>query len=75
MRQRSKSGGATLQFGRLAMLYYPDRCYKSAVRMFREELRLTRGLYEALLDTGYRDTQRLLSLRQLRVIEEFLGEA
>ena len=43
--------------------------------MFREELRLTRGLYEALLDTGYRDTQRLLSLRQLRVIEEFLGEA
>ena len=32
------------QFGKLAMLYYPDHSYKSAVHLFREEIRLTRGL-------------------------------
>lgn len=62
------------QFGRLAMQYYPGRGYKAAVRAFREELRLTRGLMDALVATGYKDTQRLLSPRQIRIIEDFLGE-
>jgi hypothetical protein len=61
-------------FGRLALLYYPDRGYKRAVHLFRQELRQTRGLYQALLDVGYRDNQRILNKRQLEVIEEFLGE-
>ena len=62
-------------FGRLAMLYYPDRGYKRAVHLFRQELRETRGLYQALLDLGYKDNQRMLNKRQLEVIEEYLGEA
>ena len=62
------------RFGRLAMLYYPDRGYKRAVHLFRQELRQTRGLYQALLDLGYKDNQRMLNKRQLEVIEEYLGE-
>ena len=61
-------------FGRLAMLYYPERGYKRAVHLFRQELRETRGLYQALLDLGYKDNQRMLNKRQLEVIEDFLGE-
>ena len=61
-------------FGRLAMLYYPDRGYKRAVHLFRQEICQTRGLYQALLDVGYRDNQRILNKRQLEVIEEYLGE-
>jgi hypothetical protein len=63
------------QFGRLAMLYYPDRSYKRAVRLFREELRVTGGLLKALKREGYDERQRLLTRRQVKVIEEFIGEA
>lgn len=62
------------QFGRLAMQYYPGRGYKAAVRAFRTEIELTRGLMSALADTGYTSTQRLLSPRQVSIIEDFLGE-
>ena len=30
------------------MLYYPDRGYKRAVHLFRQEIQLTRGLLDAL---------------------------
>ena len=63
------------RFGRLAMLYYPDRGYKRAVHLFRQELRDTRGLYQALQDVGYKGNERILTPRQVQVIEEFLGEA
>ena len=56
------------------MLYYPDRGYKRAVHLFRQEIRETRGLYQALLDLGYRGNERILTPRQVQVIEEFLGE-
>ena len=62
------------QFGRLAMQYYPGRGYKAAVRAFRKEIELTRGLMSALSDTGYTSTQRLLSPRQISIIEDYLGE-
>lgn len=62
------------QFGRLAMQYYPGRGYKAAVRAFRKEIELTRGLMSALADTGYTSTQRLLSPRQISIIEDYLGE-
>ena len=61
-------------FGRLALLYYPDHGYKRAVHLFRQEIRETRGLYQALLDIGYKDNWRLLNKRQLEVIEDYLGE-
>ena len=61
-------------FGRLALLYYPDRGYKRAVHLFRQEIRDTRGLYDALLDLGYRGNERILTPRQVQVIEDYLGE-
>ena len=63
------------QFGRLAMRYYPDRGYKRAVSLFREEIRITGGLHQALEELGYHDNQRMLTPRQVRVIEEYLGES
>ena len=62
------------QFGKLAMLYYPEHSYKSAVHLFREELRITRGLYPALKAVGYKENKRKLTPRQVQVIERFLGE-
>lgn len=62
-------------FGRLAMLYYPDHAYRSAVRLFRQEIHLTRGLWQALERVGYNDKLRMLTPRQIQVIEKFLGEA
>jgi hypothetical protein len=63
------------QFGNRAMSYYPDRGYKRAVALFREELRLTGGLMDALVKVGYTENSRVLSPRQVRVIEEYLGES
>mgnify|MGYP003474939291 CR=1 FL=1 len=62
------------QFGNLAMRYYPDRGYKRAVHLFRQEIQLTRGLLEALQTIGYSEQQRILTPRQVQVIEEYLGE-
>ena len=62
------------QFGKLAMQYYPEHSYKSAVRLFREEIRLTRGLLAALKAVGYKENKRKLTPRQVQVIEKFLGE-
>ena len=61
-------------FGRLAMLYYPDRGYKRAVHLFRQEIRETRGLFQALTDLGYKGNERILTPRQVQVIENYLGE-
>ena len=63
------------QFGRLAQRYYPDRGYKRAVALFREEIRITGGLQKALEQLGYHDGQRILSPRQVQVIEKYLGES
>lgn len=63
-----------LQFGNIAMRYYKGKNYKTALKSFRQELRQTRGLFQALLDVGYKDNQRILNKRQLGVIEEYLGE-
>lgn len=63
-----------LQFGNIAMRYYKGKNYKTALKSFRQEIRETRGLLQALQDVGYRDSQRILNKRQLGVIEEYLGE-
>ena len=62
------------QFGNIAMRYYPGRGYKTALRLFRQEIELTRGLLQALTDLGYRGNERILTPRQVQVIEDFLGE-
>lgn len=63
-----------LQFGNVAMRYYKGKNYKTALKAFRQEIRDTRGLLQALQDVGYKDNQRMLNKRQLEVIEEYLGE-
>ena len=70
-----RSPSRPTQFGRLAQRYYPDRGYKRAVALFREEIRITGGLQKALEQLGYHDGQRILSPRQVQVIEKYLGES
>ena len=72
-KQRPKSR-SKYQFGNLAMKYYRQRSHKRAVHLFRQELRETRGLLEALTDVGYHGNERILTPRQVQVIEDFLGE-
>ena len=62
-------------FGALAQRYYPDKTYRTATRLFRRELEVTKGLLRALKRVGYTPTSRLLTSTQVRVIEEFIGEA
>lgn len=47
-------------FGHLAMSYYPNRGNKRAVTLFREELRLTGGLMDALVKVDYTKTVKSL---------------
>ena len=61
-------------FAELAQMYYPDHQYDSALRHFREEMHLTRGLWEAMTAVGYREKQKLLSRSQVKTIVTFLGE-
>ena len=62
------------QFGHIAMAYYPELGYKAALRMFRKEIEQSAKLYEELKALGYKGNERILSLRQLKVIEKHLGE-
>ena len=62
-------------FGALAQRYYPDKTYRTATRLFRRELEVTKGLLRALKRVGYSPTSRLLTSTQVRVIEKFIGEA
>ena len=61
-------------FGELAELYYPDRDYDSALRLFRKELRETHGLWPALQAEGYKENSKVLTRAQVRVIVQYLGE-
>ena len=71
MRNRKRNA---LQFGRVAMRYFSECNFKTALRHFRDEIVKTRGLLEALTEIGYTPSQRTLTLRQMKVIEDFLGE-
>ena len=64
----------TYGFGELAELYYPDRDYNSALRLFRKELRETRGLWPALQAEGYKENSKVLTRAQVRVIVQYLGD-
>ena len=61
-------------FGELAQLYYPDHNYQSALRLFREEMHLTRGLWDAMVAEGYKEKKKMLTRAQVKVIVRFLGE-
>ena len=64
-----------LYFGQLAQRYYPDKAYRTATRLFRHELEVTKGLLRELKKAGYTPTSRLLTHTQVRIIEKFTGEA
>ena len=61
-------------FGQLAQLYYPDRGERSAIRLFREEMHLTRGLWNAMVAVGYKPYTKVLTRGQVKTIVKFLGE-
>ena len=61
-------------FGDLAQLYYPDHNYDSALRHFREEMHLTRGMWAAMTAQGYKENTKTLTRAQVRTIVQFLGE-
>ena len=61
-------------FGQLAQFYYPDRDERSAVRLFREEMKLTRGLWDAMTAVGYKPYTKVLTRGQVKTIVQFLGE-
>ena len=62
------------RFGDLAQLYYPDHNYDSALRHFREEMHLTRGMWKAMRAEGYKENTKTLTRAQVRTIVKFLGE-
>ena len=61
-------------FGDLAQMYYPDRNYDSALRLFRREMHDTRGMWQAMQDVGYKENTKVLTRAQVKVIVKFLGE-
>ena len=61
-------------FGELAQMYYPDRSSQSALRLFREELMMTRGLKVALERVGYKPYCKILTRGQVKTIVQYLGE-
>ncbi len=61
-------------FGELAQMYYPDHNYQSALRHFREEMHLTRGMWPAMQAVGYKENTKTLTRAQVRTIVQFLGE-
>ena len=62
------------RFGDLAQLYYSDHNYDSALRNFREEVHLTRGMWAAMVAEGYKENTKMLTRAQVRTIVQFLGE-
>ena len=61
-------------FAELAQMYYPDHQYDSALRHFREEMHLTRGMWAAMVAEGYKENTKILTRAQVRTIVKFLGE-
>ena len=73
-RLRASGVGLPRRFGDLAQLYYPDHNYDSALRHFREEMHLTRGMWAAMVAEGYKENTKMLTRAQVRTIVRFLGE-
>ena len=61
-------------FGELAQLYYPEHNYVNAMRLFREEMHKTRGMWAAMVAEGYKENTKTLTRAQVRTIVRFLGE-
>ena len=53
-------------------LFFPDHPYDSALRLFREEMHQTRGLWDAMVAQGYKEKKKVLTRAQVKVIVKFL---
>lgn len=60
--------------GELAMAYAPHLTQQGAVNRLAEWIRRNPELTEALVRTGYRKQQKLLTSLQVRTIFSYLGE-
>lgn len=58
----------------LAMAYAPDITPHGAVNRLMGWIHFNTELYEALQTVGYRDSQRLFTVRQVELIFRYLGE-
>lgn len=59
----------------LAMMYFPDCEPANAVRRLTSEIKRCVELYELLTTKGKRfDKKQILTIREVKLIEEFLGE-
>lgn len=59
----------------LAMMYFPDCEPQNAVRRLTSEIKRCVELYELLTTKGKRfDKKQILTIREVKLIEEFLGE-
>lgn len=58
----------------LAQAYAPNITVHAAVNRLMAWIKLNAPLYEALKQYGYTDKQRLLTVRQVELIFEYIGE-
>lgn len=58
----------------LALAYAPDLTLTSALRRLRQWINDDRPLLEALTQAGYRPQQRVLTIKQVKIIFDFIGE-
>ena len=63
-----------LNKGLLAMMYSPNVCRKSALRLLNAYIHRAKGLLSALEETGYSHHARHFTPRQLELVLMHLGE-
>lgn len=63
-----------LNKGLLAMMYSPNVCRKSALRLLNAYIHRAKGLLSALEETGYSHHARHFTPRQLELVLLHLGE-
>lgn len=58
----------------LAMAYAPEITYRSALNRFAHWIRTNSRLCAELQKTGYKNSQQILTSRQVALVFEYLGE-
>lgn len=58
----------------LALAYAPELTITSALRRLRQWINDDHPLLEALTQAGYRPEQRVLTVKQVKILFEFIGE-
>ena len=73
-RAPAEQGPRSLSLSELAQAYAPDLSEASARKRLREWLHFSPELMAKLQATGYRERQRVLTPKQVKIIMEHLGE-